>query len=86
MILKRQSKNRNGGIKKHVKYISNGGKVKEFLSENNVGNKIRVCDLIKKIGVTSLTRVLWVLKMDGFIDYEMQDSGRTSYLTILRTL
>ena len=68
----------------HVKYCSSVGKIKEFLSEYKVGDKIRVSDIRKKTGITSLTRVLWVLKRDGFIDYEKPGSGRASYVTILR--
>ncbi len=69
-----------------MKYGSSVSKVMECLREYSVGDKIRVSDIRKKTGIASLTRVLWVLRRDGFIDYEEPGSGRASYLTILRKI
>ena len=69
--------------KKHAKYSSRVGKVKKCLSEYEVGDKVKVSDIRKKTGITSLTRILWVLKRDGFIACEIPGRGRVfSYLTI----
>lgn len=69
-----------------MKYGSNVRKVRECLTEYSVGDKIRVSDIRKKTGILSLAHVLWVLRRDGFIDYEESGRGRPSCLTILRKI
>ena len=71
--------------KNHVKYKSRIGKVKKFLSKYDVGDKVKVSDIRKATGITSLNPVLWILKRDGFIEYENPGRGRgngVSFLTI----
>ena len=86
LILKQQSGKGFRDRTKYVKYGSSVGKVKEFLSKYDVGDKVKVSEIRQKTGITSLTRVLWVLRRDGFIDYEKPGSGRALHVTILRTL
>ena len=57
---------------------SSVSKIKEFLSEYEIGDRVKVSDIRKKTETTSLTRILWVLKRDGFIDYETLGRGRVS--------
>ena len=83
--LKQLSENGNRDRTKHMRHGSSITKVKGFLSEYKVGDKIRVSDIRKKTGITSLSSVLSVLKRDGFIAYENPGSGRASYVTILQT-
>ena len=86
LILRQQPETKNRDRTRHLKYGSSVSKVMECLREYSIGDKIRVSDVRKKTGITSLTRVLWVLRRDGFIDYEEPGSGRASYLTILRKI
>lgn len=87
LILKQQPKTVHRDRTKHVKYGSSVGKVKEFLSKYDVGDKVKVSDIRKKTEITSLTYVLRVLKRDGFIKYEEPGGGRaSSYLTIIQTI
>jgi hypothetical protein len=86
MLILKQSEKVQRERKKHAKYSSRIGKVKKCLSEYEVGDRVKVSDIRKKTGITSQSCVLWVLKRDGFIDYEKPGSGRASYVTILQTL
>ena len=87
MLILKQPKKVQRDMKKHAKYISSVGKVKEFLSKYDVGDKVKFSDIRKKTGITSLTLILWVLKRDGFIKNEEPGSGRiSSYLTILQKI
>ena len=84
LILKQQPKTVHRDRTKHVKYGSSVGKVKEFLSKYDVGDKIKINIVRRSTQLNSLTYILIALKEDGFIDYEM--SGRNRLITILRPL
>ena len=87
MLILRQPEKVQRDRKKHAKYGSSVSKVKEFLSKYDVGDKVKISDIRKMTGITSLTRILWVLKRDGFIAYENPGRGKaSSYLTIRRSL
>ncbi|MCL4480419.1 MAG: hypothetical protein M1113_02915 [Candidatus Thermoplasmatota archaeon] len=87
MLILKQPEKVQRDRKKHAKYGSSVSKVKEFLAKYDVGDKVKVSDIRKMTGITSLTRILWVLKRDGFIDYQNPGSGKvSSYLTIRRSL
>ena len=84
LILKQQPKTVHRDRTKHVKYGSSVGKVKEFLSKYDVGDKIKINIVRRSTQLNSLTYILIALKEDGFIDYEI--SGRNRLITILRPL
>ena len=87
MLILKQYEKLQRDRKKHAKYSSRIGKVKKCLSDYNVGDKVKISDIRKKTGITSLSPVLWVLKRDGFIAYENPGRGKaSSYLTIRRSL
>lgn len=83
MLILKQYEKVQRDRKNHVKYSSRIGKVKQCLSEYDVGDKVKISDIKNKTGITSLDRVLWVLKRDGFIAYESPGRGKgCSFLTI----
>jgi hypothetical protein len=87
LILRQQPESPKKNVrKKYAKYNSNVQKVRECLSEYGVGDKISVSSIRKKTGILSLSQVLWILKRDGFIEWERSGSGKKSYLTILRQI
>ena len=87
MLILRQPEKVQRDRKKHAKYSSRIGKVKKCLSEYEAGDKVKISDIRKTTGITSLGPVLWILKRDGFIAYENPGRGKaSSYLTIRRPL
>ena len=87
LILRQQAEPPNKNVRKETKYVkygSNFQKVREYLSEYNPGDKVKIGVVRKSTEINSLTHILIVLKRDGFIDYER--SGRNRRITILRKI
>ncbi|MCL6090330.1 MAG: hypothetical protein M1393_04745 [Candidatus Thermoplasmatota archaeon] len=57
-------------------------KVKEYLSNFKVDDKVRAGAIKRATGVKNISYILWALKRDGFIDYEDAGRGRSLYITI----